>query len=241
MDERSMRKAMECRDGRVSIITGRDHKEFDCILHELALDHGRLISRGPDVILHFIPRLALIGPQESIGGPHYDAFKLSKKLERPEILSKLMPLSKRVLKLLRSEPSEYGLTYTFSGPASLEVFNTGLIESVDCGKGSFIDVKGKFLPLDKLYKECTAAVSRLLWVLGELDFKESTCVFLTLTNVKGIKLYGKTPPFRELNGFVFKDQDCKAEEHVFFQTGLLNSDKISLHLVQQLATCAQTT
>lgn len=240
-------KAKECRDGRVAIIAGRGHKEFDSILHDLALDHRRSSSKGPNVILHVMPLVSLKTLQERVENPPYYSNGLREKLGQPEILPMLRPLSKQHFeKVPESAPSVYGLTYWFGGVASLEVFNTGVIESVAYGRESFIDVGRNILSLDDLYEECATTVERFIWILRELGFLkglddvESTIyIFLTLTDVTGITLYAKPNlQFELLNGRVFEDQDCKAEADVYFQNGTApSSDVSSRNMIFGLSSC----
>jgi hypothetical protein len=238
-------KAKECRDGRVAMIAGREYKEFDSILHDLALDHHRSPSKGSNVILHVMPSISLKTLQERIENPPY--YSLREKLGQPEILPMLRPLSKQHFeKVPEPTPSVYGLTYWFGGVASLEVFNTGVIESVDYGRESCIDAGKKILSLDDLYKECSTTVKSFIWILRELGFLkelddvESTIyIFLTLTDVTGIMLYAKPNlQFELLNGRVFKDQDCKAEADVYFHNGTApSSDVSSRNMILGLSSC----
>ncbi|MGB7901446.1 MAG: hypothetical protein WCG09_03275 [Halobacteriota archaeon] len=240
-------KAKECRDGRVAMIAGREHKEFDSTLHDLVLDHPRSLPKGPKVILQVMPLFALKTLQERVENPPYYSNGLREKLGQPEIIPMLRPLSKQHFEEVpEPTPSVYGLTYWFGGVASLEVFNTGVIESVDYGRESFIDAGKKILSLDDLYKECSTTVESFIWILRELGFLkelddvESTIyIFLTLTDVTGIVLYAKPNlQFELLNGRVFEDQDCKAEADVYFHNGTAPSSGVSSrNMILGLSSC----
>lgn len=245
-------RAKECRDGRVAIISSPEYKEIPPILHKLALDHNRTL-KGPKVILHVMPLFALKTQQERSENPPYTGSELSKKLGQPKIQPLLRPLSKRhFAKVTEPIPSAYGLTYWFDGVASIEVFNTGVIESIDYGKESFIDAGSKILPLDELYKECSETIKRFILILKELNFLDidsTIYAFLTLIGVKEFTLDAEhlnDPRRFVLNGRVFDDQDCKAD--AYFQNDTVpSSDVISQisrdmaekMVIEKLSTCTR--
>ena len=233
MNQYLMQKALRCRNGRVAIVTGRDRQAFGT-LRELSLDRdGGTVPKGPKVILHMIPELALKQPFERLEGPHYlTADQLGYRLESQETLPQLRPLSKPRLEIRNRYLSSQGIRYEFDGPAYLEVFNTGLIESVDYG--TLIDAERNFLSLDDLFEACPAAVERFLQVLGELGYRTTTYLFLTLTDVRGIKY--------ETSGHrisFFKDQDCVAGPQVYVYGSTPDSDVPANNLVLELGGCAE--
>lgn len=233
--------ARECRDGRIAIIAGREHKELKPILQALKLDSPRWISNGPTVVLHLMPEQGIEKP------PCFGLDPIGRFSPPPEIKHKLQPLS---WQLPTSKPPEEsqdpvsgGVTYWFSRHAYLEVFShAGIIESVDCGSFFEKDEDGKtVLRLDDLFEECATAIERLLGILCETGVTSTIYAFLTLVHSAGITLSVKRPrQLKHLNGLSLKNQDCKAELDVWCDAALnvAYPRNVSLHLVSALSSCA---